>query len=250
MVMALAGPWWVASAVAGFGAYRLAIAAMRRRPHGARGIAPSLVFLRVFSLGRRSDQLFDRLTRYWRHLASVDLICGPHIVHSTMLPHHLMDFLSGRLAAHFVVDPASLEQRLSARDLAPDADGRYRVNSFFCHADTWTHVLPALVGGPVVVLMDLRSLTEKQTGCVLELQHLVAAVPLSRCVLVGDETTDDAFLQRTLDAAWQAMPADSPNLRARRDDIPLHQLKPDEKSLRALILRLCAAAQATVSSPA
>ncbi len=193
--------------------------------------------------------MFDRLTRYWRNLASVDLICGPDIAHSTVQPHQLMDFLAGRMAAHFVVDPASLEKRLAERDLAPDHDGRYRVNSFNCHADTWTHVLAALVSGPVVVLMDLRSLSDRNRGCVRELHHLMAAVPLQRCVLVTDATTDQEFLQQTLASAWQAMPTSSPNRHATLDDVPVNRLTADEGSMRALLSRLCTATQATVPLP-
>ena len=250
MVLVLAGVPWLLTAPLGYGVYKLALhAAQRQRGSPAAAAASSLVFLRVFSLGRRSDQLFDRLTRYWRHLASVDLICGPDIAHSTVQPHQLMDFLAGRLAAHFVVDPASLEKRLAERDLAPDHDGRYRVNSFYCHADTWTHVLPTLVSGPVVVLMDLRSLSDNNSGCVQELHHLVAAVPLQRCVLVTDATTDQAFLQRTLASAWQAMPAASPNHDATPGEVPVDRLTADEGSMRALLSRLCAATQATVPVP-
>jgi hypothetical protein len=156
-----------------------------------------------------------------------------------------MDFLGGQLAAHFIADPASLARRLAERDLAPDHDGRYRVNSFYCHADTWTRVLQSLVSGRVVVLMDLRSLSAQHSGCVQELQHLAAAVPLRRCVLVVDASTDQAFLQETLAAAWQAMPPDSPNRRSTPGDIVVHHLAPGEDSLRLMLTRLCAATRAT-----
>ena len=250
MVLVIAGLAWLGVAALGFGACKLTLRLARQHLPATAGAVPSLVFLRVFSLGRRSDLLFDRITRYWRHLASVDLICGPDIVHSTVQPHQLMDFLAGQLATHFVADPASLERRLAERDLAPDADGRHRVNSFYCHADTWTRVLPALVSGTVVVLMDLRSLTERHSGCVLELHHLVAAVPLRCCVFVVDASTDQAFLLRTLASAWQAMPADSPNRHLLPASLPVHRLAGDEASMRGLLSRLCAAAQAAQATQA
>ncbi|MCP5227879.1 hypothetical protein [Accumulibacter sp.] len=245
MILVLAGLPWLLVAVLAFGAYRVSLTVLQRGGLRQAGRVPSLVFLRVFSLGRRSDRLFDRLSRYWLRLASVDLICGPDIVHRTVQPHQLMDFLAGRLAAHFIVDQGSLEHRLAERDLAPDNDGRYRVNSFYCHADTWTPVLPALVSGPVVVLMDLRSLSDEHAGCVQELHHLVAAVPLRRCVLVVDGSTDRAFLQATLASAWRAMPAASPNRQSTPDGIAVHHLAPDEDSMRLLLSRLCAAVVAS-----
>jgi hypothetical protein len=247
LVLVLAGWPWLLVAAFAFGAYRLTLRWARSRSVAPAGAAPSLVFLRVFSLGRRSDRLFDRLTRYWRHLASVDLICGPDIVHSTVQPQQLMDFLSGQLKSHFIVDPASLARRMGERDLAPDHDGRHRVNSFYCHVDTWTRVLPALVSGPVVVLMDLRSLAERHGGCITELQHLVAAVPLRRCVLVVDASTGRDVLQRTLDSAWKAMPENSPNRGSRREDLVVHHLEAGEDSIRSLLSRLCAAAQAPLT---
>ena len=245
MLLVLAAVPWLLTAPAAFAAYRLTLRAMQQRAQAAArdgaATAPCLVFLRVFSLGRRSDRLFDRLTRYWRHIGSVDLICGPDLAHSTVAPHQLMDFLAGRLASHFVTDPVTLARRLAERDLAPDRDGRYRVNAVYCHADTWTQVLPALVGGRAVVLMDLRSLSPSHQGCVQELHHLVAAVPLRRCVLVVDGSTDRAFLRDTLASAWQAMPDDSPNRRVRPEDVDFQPLAADESSMRALLGRLCAA---------
>jgi hypothetical protein len=248
MILVLAGIAWFATAPVAVAVCRMVTRAMQRQRPARTDGAHSLVFLRVFSLGRRSDQLFDRITRYWRHLASVDLICGPDVVHSTVAPHQLMDFLSGRLASHFVADPETLERGLQARDLAPDDDGRYRVNSFFCHADTWTHVLPALVGGAFAVLMDLRRLTPRNSGCVLELQHLIATVPIARIVLVTDASTDQGFLEETLSAAWRAMPIDSPNRQTTSDNLTIHSQGSDDESVRRLLSLLCAATRAQMPS--
>lgn len=204
-----------------------------------RAAARTLVFLRVFSLGARSDRLFDAVARYWRYIGSIDLITGPDIAHSTVQPHQLLDFLTGRLATHFVASAGTLDERMRQRDTAPDRDGWFRVNNFFCHADTWERALPRLVQGGAVVLMDLRNFSADNAGCVHELQHLVGYVPLQRCVLVVDDTTDQAFLRQTLEAAWQAMPAQSPNRSALVSDLGLHPLGTGDQSLRALLRRLC-----------
>ena len=239
MLLVLGGIEWLLAAPLALGAAWLVTRLARQPASAPAGV--SLVFLRVFGLGRRSDELFDRIARNWRHLAPIDLIVGPDIVHGTVQPHQLMDFLSGRLTSHFVTDAASLAERLQARDVRPDSDGRHRVNSFFCHADTWTHVLAALVAGPVVVLMDLRGLTPDNSGCVQELHHLVDAVALQRCVFVVDDSTDRYFLQATLTSAWRSMAQASPNREQTPQDVALHDLARDDEALRGLLGHLCAA---------
>ena len=37
-----------------------------------------------------------------------------------------------------------LEARLRAVERGPDPDGRYRVNEFFCYADTWQQTMTKL----------------------------------------------------------------------------------------------------------
>ena len=172
----------------------------------------------------------------------MQLITGSDLAHSTVQPHQLLDFLAGRLATHFIGDAGTLEQRMKQRDTSPDRDGWFRVNNFFCHADTWEQALARLVQDGDVVLMDLRNFSARNAGCVVELRYLVSFVPLSRCVLVVDDSTDRAFLQHTLQDAWQALPAQSPNRSASPEAVPLHRLEPGRSGLQQLLRRLCEAA--------
>jgi hypothetical protein len=57
-----------------------------------------LLLLRVFSLGRRSEQLFNALGMHWRYVGSIQMIAGPDLATTTIEPHEFLDFLSGRLA--------------------------------------------------------------------------------------------------------------------------------------------------------
>ena len=139
-------------------------------PHG-------LTFLRVFSLGTRSNALLESIGKHWRSIGSIQLITGPDVAHSTVQPHQLLDFLSGRLAGHFIGDARSLEDRLKRQDRAADRDGWYRVNSFFCRADAWQAALAKLVGEGDAILMDLRSFSSRNAGCVHELRHLIHRIP-------------------------------------------------------------------------
>ncbi len=237
------GVVWIASAATAFVAYRLVWAAAAKFAGRARDAGVGLTFLRVFSLGRRSDALFAAIASYWRHLGNVQLITGPDLAHSTVQPYQFLDFLSGRLSQHFVRDRASLENRLAERDLAPGPDGRFRINNFFCYADSWQAVLPGLVGDRNIVLMDLRSFSAANAGCIHELRFLVQKVPLDRCVLVIDETTDSHFLERTLQEAAARLPAGSLNDGRLALEPALHRLGAGRKSEHGLMRRLCDAAE-------
>lgn len=237
VLFVLVGLSWFAVSVLGWFAYRwvsrLPVLRAQRRhaPHG-------LVFLRVFSLGRRSEKLFDALARHWRHAGSIQLITGPDLAHSTVQPHQFLDFVSRRLAGHFIGDERSLVQRIALCDRAPDADGLYRVNSLFCHADTWEAALVHLIGQGDVVLMDLRSFGKHNSGCIAELRHLVHRVPLARCTFVVDDTTDREFLQHTLHKVWEEMPPQSPNWASVESAAPLQRLDAGHRGLVSLLGRL------------
>jgi hypothetical protein len=239
MLLSTGGLAWALAPLLAYAGYKTTWRALlpRAPPPNARG----LTFLRVFSLGWRSDRLLAALARHWRHVGSLQLITGPDVAHSTVQPHQLLDFLAGRLASHFIGDAASLAARMRALDVAPDRDGRYRINNFFCRADTWQAVLARLVRNGDVVLMDLRSFTREHAGCVHELRHLVEHVALQRCVLVIDDSTDQAFVQHTLNDAFATLPPRSPNRDASPDSVVLHRYGGGRAALRHLLRRLCAA---------
>jgi hypothetical protein len=61
------------------------------------------------------------------------------------------------------------------------------------------------------VLMDLRSFTAHNAGCVFELGRLLNAVELRRIVILVDDTTDVAFLEKTVERLWRDLESGSPN---------------------------------------
>lgn len=176
--------------------------------------APTLLLLRVFALGRRSERFFDDLSKWWRRTGSMSLISGPDLVTTVVEPHEFLDFVGGRLSRQFVQGEADLERRLAGLDTELDPDGRYRVNEFFCHADTWQMTMRALASRSDVVVMDLRSFSPDNQGCQYELEQLIDIVDLARVVLIVDETTDRPFLEDTLQELWRGVASDSPNLLA------------------------------------
>ena len=213
--------------LAAFMAYKLVAWAgyriMRPAPAGE-VTAPRLLLLRVFSLGARSGRLFDGFARLWRHLGSVRMIAGPDLANETVEPYEFLDFLAGRLQRRFITNARVLQQRLAESAAKRDPDGRFRVSSFFCHADTWQMVLRRLARESDVVLMDLRGFTRTNKGCVYELHALLEIVRLEQFVLVVDGTTDEGFLAEVLGQGWANISAISRNRTAPAPRVRIYRL--------------------------
>ncbi|MCB1880204.1 MAG: hypothetical protein KDI54_09135 [Gammaproteobacteria bacterium] len=242
MWLVFGGIGWFAMVPAGFIVYRLVLSLMTRMFKQTRTAAQGLTFLRVFSLGRRSDALLSEIAGYWRYLGSVQMITGPDVVNSTVQPHQFLDFLSGRLSSHFIRDTDSLAVSLAQRERAPDPDGRFRINNLFCHEDSWQPALSQLVRAGDVVLMDLRSFSAVNAGCIHELRLLVRQVPCSRFVLVVDATTDKKFLRAILSEAWQQLQPEAPNLARAPEEVAMYRYEGGDAQLRQMTAYLCHAA--------
>jgi len=200
--------------------------------YGLRGLAdrarqlPSvrLLFLRVFGSSSRSEKLFDLLSARWRYAGGIRLISGTDVARGRFEPDEFLDFLSGRLAGAYISTPAALERRLSAPDPGPDSDGRYRVDEFFCRADTWQSTVTRLMAQSDLVAMDLRGFTSARQGCIFELGVLIDTVPLARVALLIDHTTDEPLLRQTLADLWKRMTSHSPNATGRLASVRLIDL--------------------------
>lgn len=205
---------WVFAGLVAFAAYLVTVRfGLKFFVPQSRGIAESrvLLLLRVFSLGRRSERLFDAISNVWLRNGSINLIAGPDLVTSMVEPHEFLNFMGGRLSRQFVQGETDLEQRVSQMDSRPDPDGRHRVNEFFCRADTWQMTMKQLARESGAVLMDLRSFSRRNQGCIYELRQLMNSISLDRTILVIDDTTDRAFLEMTLKELWQELSPASPN---------------------------------------
>ena len=240
--LAFEGAPWILTGVAAFLAYKVVLRVSLRRHVGSDTLdARTLLLLRVFALANRSEQLFDKLRRHWQYAGSISMIAGPDLATSTVEPHEFLDFLSGRLARQFVANEHDLKNRAAKVDLAPDPDGRYRINEFFCHSDTWQMTMEQLAATSDAVLMDLRSFSPANQGCIFELGRLVDGVDLDRVVFLVDSTTDRGFLEATLRRLWQGMSADSPNETAPSPTVRAFKIeRQSESELRALMKLLLA----------
>jgi hypothetical protein len=214
------------------------------RPGDAR-VPVDLVLLRVFSLGKRSERLFNGFAKSWLHGGTIRMIAGPDLAKATVEPHEFLGFLTGHIDRRFISGAETLERRVAETKPHRDTDGRYRVGDFFCHDDTWKTVLRQLAGESDVVMMDLRGFAQRHKGCAFEIHELLNVVPLGRIVLVVDATTDQPFLRETLLQGWANLAAGSPN---RHDPDPRVRLFP--LNSRGPTARLtCVIATAADSTP-
>jgi hypothetical protein len=165
----------------------VSLLARRRRRDGR---APTLLVLRVFQQDKQAKSLFDHVIERWRLSGNTVMIAGTDLADRTLDADDIFQFLDRRLAERFVVSPADVTRRIAAFDLAPDLDGRYRVNECYCHDTTWQDALRALVRRSDVVLMDLRGFQAHNAGCRYELTTLAQAPRELRVVVLTDGRTD------------------------------------------------------------
>lgn len=206
------------------------------------GKPQSMLLLRVFGHAERARTLADQVGQTWRHAGPINMIGGTDLATDLLEPDELMTFWSGKLRQGFVVSPADLENRLRNLDEERDPDGRFRINEFFCHDDTWRATVHALAQRSAVVLMDLRGFGRENRGCEFELALLLGEVPLGRIVLLVDRTTRTEDLKEVLQTGWSKLPATSPNRDLAAPLLHLFQVEDSVKALRPLLARLFAAA--------
>ena len=176
-------------------------------------------------------------------MGSIQLIAGTDLATDNLEPHEFLDFISAKLARRFIDAPQTLALRISEMDSRPDQDGRFRVNEFFSHDDTWKHVLSRLVNESDVVLMDLRGFTPQNAGCVYEIAELINVMPLARVQFIIDQTTNEPFLLHCLRQSWDSMSPTSPNRSQASAQLRLFRFNGGE--LRQLLHSLSVAASMT-----
>jgi hypothetical protein len=199
------GLWAIVAGAAAFAAYRAGVWLWLRDGHGGSGspdVPKRLLMLRVFGYEARTEALFDRVAQRWRFHGPVQLIAGSDLALRTVDPGDLLTFLNGRLVDNVVQSPGDVTRRLAQLDFERDPDTRYRINEVYCRDDSWRPAFEALLGMSDVVLMDLRSFNQQNSGCIYELKELVRRVATDNIVLVCDRTTDLQLLARVLGHAW------------------------------------------------
>jgi hypothetical protein len=243
--LAFSGMVWYLAGMAAFLAYKLTVMASlkaRSSPAGAEARPVNLLFLRVFSHGRLREAVFDSVSSRWRYAGSIQMIAGPDLATTTVEPNEFLEYLSGRISLAFISSPATLDKKMGELDRAPDFDGRYRVNDFFCYDNTWRSVLSRLVRESDAVLVDARGFSPGNAGLIFELKALVNLIALDRVVLLADRSTDNSLLDRTLQDAWAGLASDSPNRGATDVKLKICMLEPERSGEGPQVLQaLCSA---------
>ena len=175
--------------------------ALTRRVANPHGRPPTLLVLRVFQHDERTQALFDHVIERWRLTGNTVLIAGTDLLERTLDAGDIFTFIDGELASRFIHSPADVGARLAAFDLAPDAEGRFRINECYCHDTTWQQALAVLVQRSDVVLMDLRSFKVRNEGCRHELGVLARAARIQRVVVLTDGDTDRAAARAATEGA-------------------------------------------------
>ncbi|TMA98342.1 MAG: hypothetical protein E6J74_01580 [Deltaproteobacteria bacterium] len=240
------GRLWIFSGLAAFTLYKLVAAGLFRAlgiARRAKSNGHRLLLLRVFALGKRSENLYDTLGKSWRTVGSMQMIAGPDLATSTIEPHEFLDFVTGKLDRRFIDSGRTLDLRIGQMDLEPDGEGQFRVTEFFCHDDTWKLTLARLADESDAVLMDLRGFSQQNAGRVFEINEIFNLVPLRHIVLVVDETTDQSFMRQTMQHAWRRLRELSPNRRPGAGQVSLVQFTHSD-GIRDLLLSVCGAATA------
>jgi hypothetical protein len=88
------------------------------------------------------------------------------------------------------------------------------------------------------ILMDLRSFTPANQGCIFELGRLIDGVDLTRVVFLIDSTTDSAFLHDTLQQLWSKVAATSPNIQGATPAVRVLKITRQSERELAALLRL------------
>lgn len=240
------GPSWILSGLAAYLIYKFIAASLFHLSGLARLSQSSgrrLLLLRVFSIDRRSEALYETLGKSWRTVGSIQMIAGRDLAASAMEPHEFLDFVVGKLDRRFIDSGRTLDVRIDQMDLQPDKEGQFRVTEFFCHDDTWKMSLARLADDSDVVLMDLRGFSPANSGFVSEIHELFNVVVLSRVIFAVDNTTDQALLRQTMEDGWQKLKTRSPNRRLPAAQISLVDLSDMTRAgFHNLLGALCAAA--------
>jgi hypothetical protein len=169
-------------------------AALRRVKRDAPASSPRLLLVRFFALGDKSERLLEALATTWRYAGSVRAIADVELAPSSLKAQGFLDFISRKLDCRFITDSTLMASALASIDDAPDRDGRFRVNDYYCSSNTWPEAFSQLANDSDVVLIDLRSFGPNNCVCRLVLDQALSSLQPEHVVLLIDATTPQDFL--------------------------------------------------------
>jgi len=210
---AILPPLLVAAALLGY-AWRLPRAVYRLRREVLSHPPLKLLFLWVFGSAERLNSLFLGLGAIWRCLGTAQLLEGGEMLGTG---GDVFRYLRGRTQEIIARTPEHVAAKVSSFQQAPHRwMCMYATNMLLCGDQSWRYALDTFLKDTDLVLMDLSRFSRDNAGCTYEIGQLIDKIDNRRFLFLIDDTTDLDFLYVSLEAAWKAMAADSPN--RQRDD--------------------------------
>lgn len=91
--------------------------------------------------------------------------------------------------------------------------------------------------------MDLRGFSKKNEGCKFEIEQLLHVVPLERIKLLVDTSTDQEFLNKSIQTIWSKLPASSINANAKNQQLTFIEVSErSDESVDAIVRYLMGSA--------
>lgn len=210
-----------------------------------------LLYLRVFARNRDSEKLFKAITHQWRFIGPVLGIGGPDIATTYVEPIDFLQFMGFRSTRQFIKKKTEITQSIQNLDNETDPDGRYRINNFYCNADTWKQTVSELFPQSSAILIDVRHFNANNKGVLFEIEHMIQSIPLRNILFIYDNTTDRKTLDHYIDEFATKVPIDSPNLHPENHQLTFFHLPARQpQHVQALIRQLFAVAgSAPVQQP-
>jgi hypothetical protein len=198
----------------------LAFGAIRRRGITSGRRHPRVLFLRSFSGGKNTVDLFSRTKVYLLNVVPVDLIAGPDLASQLAEPHELVEFLGRQGGRKYIHDMDAFQARRDRTSGRLDIEGRHPVVEYYCGNAIWARVFLRLATEAAAVVIDVRRVSDPQSGTARELRELIWRVPLQKLVVLVDDSGPSDTVQAVVRDAWARLPAGSPNRDCSTEELP------------------------------
>lgn len=119
-----------------------------------------------------------------------------------------------------------------------DPVGSYPVRALLCHGSFWQSAVDMLLTRVGLVVVDLSGYLPANTGTQFELQRVIDRFPITRVVLLCDDSADRTFLRAQIHYHWSRMAAGSPNAGAAERTILVAITGAGREADRELMARL------------
>lgn len=167
----------------------------------------NLLALRVFGTPHLGN--FLELISNWKYFGTLLRLDGPDTVGFKV--SDFVHYFEGKLDDSIVKNEQELNRALASFSYQANASLRFATNSMQCTNATWKQAIQALYEKADLIVMDMSALSEKNQGIAYELGKTIQEFPLTRVIILIDDTTDKTVLNNLLTKICQDISEGSPN---------------------------------------